>query len=97
MVLSVLLRFGTIYSIHLEAFITANIMKGLESMKKQKKIVVVWEKDLTDEQRKNYEKDHPGYRLSFAMMHPNFPIYISLVAILLLVTAMITELILLKL
>lgn len=45
-----------------------------------KKIVVVWEKDLTDEQRKNYEKDHPGYRLSFAMKHPNFPIYFGVLA-----------------
>lgn len=45
-----------------------------------KKIVVVWEKDLTDEQRKNYEKDHPGYRLSFSMKHPNFPIYAASIA-----------------
>lgn len=49
-----------------------------KKVRREKKIVVVWEKGLTDEQRKNYEAEHPGYRLSFEMRYPNFPIYFTL-------------------
>jgi hypothetical protein len=54
-------------------------------MKRDKKIVVVWEKGLTDEQRRNYEKEHPGYRLSFYMRYPDFPIYFSIAVLLLVI------------
>lgn len=36
---------------------------------------------LSRKERRDYKKDHPGYRLAFPARFPNFSIYISLMAI----------------
>lgn len=63
-------------------------------MKKEKKITV-WDGNLTDEQIKNFEKDHPGYRLAFELRHPEFPVYISLLSVLFAVVVMMIKVLLL--
>lgn len=50
--------------------------------KKQKKRVIIHtDKPLTKEQRRNYSKDHPGERLALHLRYPDFPLYVSLVAL----------------
>lgn len=47
--------------------------KGIEMRRKEKLEVIVWtDKFLTKEKRRNYKKDHPGKRLSFALRYPYF-------------------------
>lgn len=48
-------------------------------MKKQ--VIVITEHELTKEERVNYEKDHPGYRLCFRLRYPNFPLYVEGIAL----------------
>lgn len=36
---------------------------------------------LDKEQRKNFKKDHPGYRLAFSVRHPYSGLYISITAL----------------
>lgn len=62
--------------------------------KREKKIVVVWEKGLTDEQVRNYERDHPGYRLSFEMRHPDFPLCLSMGTVLFLIAVLVLTILL---
>ena len=62
--------------------------------KKSEKKLVVWDKSMiymTDEQRKNFEKEHPGYRLPFEIRHPYFPIWITVLAVLSVAVAVITR------
>lgn len=48
-------------------------------MKRKKKTIIVFTgRELTPEEIKNYEKEHPGYRLSFWLRHPNFPLWFSI-------------------
>ena len=48
-------------------------------MKKEKKITIVYVgKELSKEEIKNFEKDNPGYRLSFELRHPDFPLWFSI-------------------
>ena len=45
-------------------------------MKKQKlEVIVITGHELTKEERKNYKRDHPGYRLAFWLRYPDFPLY----------------------
>lgn len=47
-------------------------------MKKEKKITIVYVgKELSKEEIKNFEKDNPGYRLSFELRHLDFPLLCS--------------------
>lgn len=47
-------------------------------MKKEKKTTIVYVgKELSKEEIKNFEKDNPGYRLSFELRHPYFPMWCS--------------------
>lgn len=52
------------------------------SRKKREKKITVWDGNLTDEQIRNFEKDHPGYRLAFGLRHPYLPVYVSLLSVL---------------
>lgn len=48
----------------------------------KKKNIVVWvERKLSKEEIKNFEKDNPGYKLSFKLRHPNFPFVILTVSL----------------
>lgn len=52
---------------------------GKEEMKKEKKtIIVATGRTLTKEEIKNFERDNPGYRLSFRLRHPDFPLWFSI-------------------
>ena len=47
-------------------------------MNKEKKITIAYVgKELSKEEIKNFEKDNPGYRLSFELRHPCFPLWLS--------------------
>lgn len=48
-------------------------------MKRQ--VIVITHKELSKEERKKYAKEHPGYRLSIPLRYPDFPIYVSIIAI----------------
>ena len=50
-------------------------------MKHKRLIPVYPDHRLTRKERREYKKDHPGYRLAFPARFPNFSIYISLMAI----------------
>ena len=50
-------------------------------MKKEKEIIVYSEKILTREERKNFRKDHPGYRLAFPSRYPYFGTVLSFIAV----------------
>lgn len=48
-------------------------MRQRRKFKKESLEVIVWtDRILTKEERRNYKKDHPGKRLSFALRYPNF-------------------------
>lgn len=48
----------------------------------QKKKIVYWtEKELTQEERRNYKKEHPGKRLCFRLRFPNVPLIISIISL----------------
>ena len=42
-----------------------------------RKIIVSVDRFLCKEERKNFAKEKPGYRLCFRLRYPNFPMYIS--------------------
>ena len=48
----------------------------------RKEVIVTTERELTKEERRSYTKDHPGYKLCFRLRHPNFPLVISIIALL---------------
>ena len=50
---------------------------------RKRTVIVTTGKPLTREERKNYNKDHPGYRLSFGLRYPSFPLAISIISLLL--------------
>ncbi len=53
-------------------------------MKKLK--VIVWtDRKLTKRERKNFKTEHPGYRLSFQLRYPNFPLIMLVIAAMLVV------------
>ena len=47
----------------------------------EKLIPVYPNRRLSPKERRDYKKDHPGYRLAFPARYPNVSIYISLLAI----------------
>lgn len=47
-----------------------------------KELIVTTERELTKEERRSFAKDHPGYRLCFRLRYPNFPLVISIIALL---------------
>lgn len=62
----------------------------LKAERRQKKksdisIIISTEKPLTKEQRKNFKKENPGCKLCFSLRHPNFPLIISIISLLLVV------------
>ena len=58
-------------------------------MAKKKKLAVIVSTNeiLTKEKRRSYKKDHPGERLSFALRFPNFPLYVSIISLLLVIAS----------
>ena len=50
-------------------------------MKHKRLISVYPDRRLTRKERREFKKDHPGYRLAFPARFPNISIYISLVAL----------------
>ena len=49
--------------------------------------VIIWtDKELTREERKNFKRNNPGKRLCFRLRYPNFPIYLSLLVLIIQVT-----------
>ena len=50
-------------------------------MKHKRLIPAYPDRRLTRKERREYKKDHPGYRLAFPVRFPNISIYISLAAI----------------
>lgn len=51
--------------------------------KREKKKVIVWvDHELTKEERKNFSKNYPGERLCFRLRYPYFPLYLSMIAVL---------------
>lgn len=62
-------------------------------MKKQKlEVIVITGHELTKEERKNYKRDHPGYRLAFWLRYPDFPLYLGGAAVVLSVIALLLKL-----
>lgn len=59
-------------------------VEHLKKMLHKRKKVIVWvERPLTKEQRKNFKKENPGFRLSFRLRYPNFPETILIISLLL--------------
>ena len=48
---------------------------------KREVIVDILVGELSKEERKNFKKENPGYRLCFRLRFPYFPLYVSCVAI----------------
>lgn len=56
-----------------------------------KELIVTTERELTKEERRSFAKDHPGYRLCFRLRYPNFPLVISIIALLISIGTIILE------
>lgn len=65
-------------------------------MKKQKRVVIYTDKPLSKEERKNFSKNNPGKRLAFHLRFPNFPIYVSVVALICQLAVLLARLLLLR-
>lgn len=50
----------------------------MKKKKEKKTIIISTDHILTRKEIKNFEKDHPGYRLSFELRHPDFPLWLSI-------------------
>lgn len=54
-------------------------------MKRQKLETYYWTwldgPPLTREQRRNFKRDHPGYKLPFTQRFPNLPTWIAVIAL----------------
>lgn len=48
---------------------------------------------LTKEERKNFKKDNPGYRLSFWLRYPNFGLYFSIFSLLVSIMALLIRIV----
>lgn len=48
-------------------------------MKKTKIVYLPY--PLSDDERRNFERDHPGYKLSFLLRHPRFPLILSIISL----------------
>ena len=63
--------------------------KSKELDVKKKKLIRVYPHEyLTKEERKNFKKDHPGYKLAFPRRFPYAVIYLDLIAIAISIIAM---------
>ncbi|CUQ54393.1 Uncharacterised protein [Hungatella hathewayi] len=49
------------------------------------RIVVVPERPLSKEQRRNFKKENPGYKLDFMSRYPSFPLFVSVISLLLVI------------
>lgn len=48
--------------------------------------VIIWtDRKLTKRERKNFKTEHPGYRLSFQLRYPNFPLFMLAISAVLLI------------
>ena len=56
---------------------------------KKREVIVSTEKTLTAKERRNYKKEHPGERLCFRLRYPNFPLIVSIISLLLVLTKII--------
>ena len=50
----------------------------MKKKKEKKTIIISTDHILTRKEIKNFEKDHPGYQLSFELRHPDFPLWLSI-------------------
>lgn len=50
----------------------------MKTKKEKKTVIVATGRRLTKEEIKNFERDNPGYRLSFLLRHPDFPLWFSI-------------------
>lgn len=50
----------------------------MKTKKEKKTVIVATGCRLTKEEIKNFERDNPGYRLSFRLRHPDFPLWFSI-------------------
>ena len=57
----------------------------------KKEVIVTTERELTGEERRAFSKDHPGYKLCFRLRYPNFPLVISIIALLISIGTIILE------
>lgn len=57
----------------------------------KKEVIVTTERELTGEERRSFSKDHPGYKLCFRLRYPNFPLVISIIALLISIGTIILE------
>lgn len=46
----------------------------------KREVIVYTDEVLTAKDRKEYKKTHPGKRLCFTLRHPNFPLVMSVIA-----------------
>lgn len=60
---------------------------------KRKEIVVYVNEKLSKEERKNFRKDHPGYRLAFPSRYPYFSLQLSAISTIISIIAVISILI----
>lgn len=49
------------------------------------RIVIVPERPLSKEQRRNFKKENPGYKLDFMSRYPGFPLFVSVISLLLVI------------
>lgn len=53
---------------------------GKRKAPKGAKVIVYTDEVLSARDRREFKKRHPGYRLSFGLRYPNFPLVISAIA-----------------
>lgn len=63
--------------------------------RKKLNVIVGVSRELTAKERKNFKKENPGKRLCFRLRYPNFPLYISLIALLIAVAALLFRILIL--
>ena len=65
------------------------IRRGGEDMKKE--VIVTTERELTKEERRSFSKDHTKKKKSIRLRDPNFPLVISIIALLISIGTIILE------
>lgn len=60
---------------------------------KREVIVDILDGELSKEERKNFKKENPGYRLCFRLRFPYFPLYVSYAAIVIFVLNIVSSMI----
>lgn len=60
----------------------------------KREVIVATSRNLTKTERKNYKKEHPGYRLCMRLRYPNFSLYVSVFSVILSLIALIIRIVL---